>query len=163
MHNPHLPQLGLNLEESKKIADALGYVLSNTFTLYVKLLNYHWHVSGPNFLSLHELFEQYYKSLFNRIDELAERIRTLGFHAPGSQKAFLERANITEDTSEGYNLKANDMLYALIADAQTIIQHIRSVIEQAEKANDHGTADMLTAMIAEHEKMSWLLSSSLEV
>lgn len=144
---------------NKPVAEALKQVLADSYTLYLKTQNYHWNVTGPNFRGLHLLFEEQYKDLFLAVDEIAERLRTTGEYAPGSFKSFSKMTSIKEATDE--HIPAPAMVKDLAKDQATIISVLNKAIKAADKAEDEGTADMLTARLKAHQKNQWMLESSL--
>ncbi len=150
--------IGLEDNQRKEIAASLAKVLANTQALYQKTHGYHWNVTGPQFQTLHVMFEGQYTQLFTALDELAERIRALGVHAPGSRKELAALADLGDDAGVP---DATTMVANLLGDHETVIKHLRGVISQAAEAGDEGTADMLTARIEEHEKTAWMLRSML--
>lgn len=145
-------------EESiaKQIAADLAVFLADTYILYVKTQNFHWNVKDPRFHSLHEFFEEQYKSLADAIDEIAERIRMLDAKTPASLKEFLVLTRLEE--AKG-NLSADEMIKQLIHDHQSIIQWLRPQIEQTGKHGDEGTSDLLIQRLRAHEKATWMLKS----
>lgn len=145
---------------SKKeiIVKGLNKLLADTYTLYLKTHNFHWNVTGPHFSSLHLMFEGQYTELALAVDAIAERIRTLGFPAPGSYAAFARLTTIKEETGV---LAANEMVAALAADQETIARSIQTLWPAVEDAGDQGTLDLLTQRLSIHEKTAWMLKSSL--
>ena len=139
--------------------EALKHALADSYTLYLKTQNYHWNVTGPQFQSLHLLFEAQYTDLAVANDELAERIRTLGSKAPGSYKVFSGLTCI--DEAESDNLSAEVMVKDLEKDQHKIVNTLKKVQEAAEKAGDDVTADMAIARQQIHQKNAWMLASSL--
>ena len=154
----HRVSNGLSAAENKKSHEILREVLASTFILYTKTLNFHWHVVGPQFQSLHALFQDQYDELFSAVDEIAERIRAIGHITPASCKEMLEHSIISESEA---NLSADQMLGALAEDHFSLSQLIRKKISEAEKNNDYGTADLLTSRLKSHEKTAWMLQSHL--
>lgn len=149
---------GISEEDRKAVAAGLSRVLADSYTLYLKTHNFHWNVTGPNFQSLHSLFETQYSELAAAVDEIAERIRALGQPAPGSYKAFAELTSLQE--AEGVpNWK--EMVEALLADNEATARSIRSVFPVAEAANDEGSLDLLTQRLSVHEKAAWMLRAHL--
>src|SRR5690606_11732008 len=141
-----------------KIAEGLSRLLGDSFSLYLMTHNFHWNVTGPMFNSLHVMFMEQYTEQWNALDEIAERIRALGFHAPGSYSAFVELASVKEvrDTP-----KALDMVRHLVDAQETTARTARSLFEVAESAGDQPTADLLTRRLDVHEKTAWMLRSLL--
>lgn len=137
---------------------ALTKVLADTYTLYLKTQNFHWNVKGPMFRSLHMLFEEQYTELAMAIDEIAERIRSLGAYAPGSFCDYLELTSIEEATGE---LKAEAMLEVLANDQATIRKTIGQAICVASELNDDVTTDLMVRRADVHEKSEWMLRSSI--
>jgi len=152
--------IGIDYENRKAVSETLGLLLADEHVLYIKLRNYHWNVVGMQFKPLHELFEEQYNLLAVSIDNIAERIRSLGFFAPGSLKDFLGMARLVE--TDHLNGKAETMLVNLIRDHEAIIQILRYDLEMAmDKYGDAGTSDFLTGLMEEHEKMVWMLRAHL--
>jgi starvation-inducible DNA-binding protein len=151
--------IGISAENLETVTTALATLLADEHVLYIKLRNYHWNVTGIHFQPLHALFEEQYTLLANSIDEIAERIRSLGFFTPGSLGSFQSMARLEE--SGHLNGNAEAMLNNLLKDHEAIIRILRKDVEVAENANDAGTADFLTALMEEHEKMAWMLRAHL--
>ncbi|MEX2628366.1 MAG: Dps family protein [Tistlia sp.] len=148
---------GIAAEDRKVIAEGLSKVLADSYTLYLKTHNYHWNVTGPGFPQLHQLFEEQYTGLAAAVDEIAERIRILGFPAPGSYKQFAELKSIEE--ADGVP-SAKQMVEQLAADNEAVARRARSVFPAAESAQDEATVDLLTQRMAAHEKAAWMLRST---
>ena len=142
-----------------KIIDKLSVLLADTYALYLKTQNYHWHVTGPQFKTLHELFEMHYSELADAVDELAERIRILGHNAPATFKEF-ERLKTIGDGDA--NASANQMVVDLHADHKKLIEDLNVAIEEAQTLNDEGSIALLSERIASHEKARWMLGVSRE-
>ena len=154
-------EIGLDENNAKNIATWLEGLLADEYVLLIKTRNFHWNVRGINFASLHALFEEQYSALTGYVDDVAERIRMLGFASPGSMAEFLKNTRLKEVAKN--NMNANEMLQALLADHESIIKHIRlGIVEIDEKGGDVGTADFITGLMQEHEKMAWMLRSSLQ-
>ena len=141
-------------------SDKLKILLCNSYTLYLKTQNYHWHVKGPNFKSLHELFEQQYTELATAIDNIAERIRMLGEIAPASFDDFSKYRTLKDGNS---NLASNDMLKELHTDHLLVVDLLNETLALVSNLNDEGTAALLSERTSAHEKMAWMLDSSLSV
>jgi starvation-inducible DNA-binding protein len=152
--------IGLSAESRKQIADGLSRLLANTYTLYLKTHNYHWNVTGPMFQTLHLMFETQYNELALAVDLIAERIRALGFPAPGSYRAFAALSSI-EDAPDG-TPAATDMIQSLVKGQEAVVRTARAVFPAADEANDQPTADLLTQRMQVHEKNAWMLRSLLE-
>jgi len=138
---------------------SLTHLLADTYSLYLKTQNYHWHVTGPSFKVLHELFEEQYIFLASSVDTLAERIIILGGQAPATYKAFAQLTKIKDGDS---NLPAEKMIAELAADLKQIIKDLRAVITAAQKDNDEGTMSVISEAIAQYEKAAWKLDSHLK-
>ncbi len=151
--------IGINEKDRKKIAEGLSRLLADSYTLYLKTHNFHWNVTGPQFNSLHTMFMTQYTEIWNALDLIAERIRSLGYPAPGSYKQFVALSSIPEE--EGVP-KAKDMIRQLVAGQEAVTRTARQVFAIVEKANDQPTADLLTQRMEVHEKNAWMLRSLLE-
>lgn len=143
---------------NKPITDALKRVLAETYGLMLKTQNYHWNVEGPQFPGLHALFMTQYSELFLAVDEVAERIRTLGEYAPGSYGEFAKLSKIKDGNGE---LDSDAMVKDLYQDNMTVLASIKKAFTAAEKAADQPTVDLMNARTAAHEKAAWMLRSSL--
>ncbi len=148
--------IGITEEHRKQVAEGLSRLLADSYTLYLKTHNFHWNVTGPLFNTLHLMFEQQYTELATAVDEVAERIRALGFPAPGSYAAFTRLKSIDEE--EGVP-DANEMLRMLVLGQEAIVRTARSTFPLAERAGDQATLDLLTRRIEVHEKNAWMLRS----
>lgn len=148
--------IGIPEEHRQKIAKELSRLLADTYTLYLKTHNYHWNVTGPMFQTLHLMFEQHYTELAMAVDLVAERIRALGEHAPGSYTQFHELATVKESTKVP---KATDMVRDLVLGHETVAKTARTIFPVAEAGNDEATLDLLTQRIQLHEKTAWMLRS----
>jgi starvation-inducible DNA-binding protein len=152
-------EIGISEADRRAIAEGLSRLLADTYTLYVKTHNFHWNVTGSLFNTLHLMFEQQYTELATAVDEIAERIRALGFPAPGSYKQFGALTSVEEE--EGVP-SAEEMIAQLAKDQETVTRTAREVFPVAEKANDEPTADLLTQRMLVHEKTAWMLRSMLD-
>lgn len=151
--------LGISDEKKDELAEELTNYLADTYALYLKTQNYHWNVKGIHFHSLHALFEEQYEALAEAVDEVAERIRALGAHAPGSFMKFAGRTQLEEANEQE---TSHEMLEALTQDHETLARAGRKLVEAAEEAADHATADLVTERIQAHETTAWMLRSHLE-
>jgi len=151
--------IGIEQNDRKEIASGLSRVLADSYTLYLKTHNFHWNVTGPLFNALHNMFEEQYTELAAAVDEIAERIRALGVHAPGSYAQFAKLTSIAEE--EGWP-SAEDMLRQLVEGHETVVRTARAAFPAADKASDEATADLLTQRMQTHEKTAWMLRSMLE-
>ena len=144
---------------ASQIAEGLGRLLADTYSVYLKTQNYHWNVRGPLFHTLHAMFEEQYTELAEAIDEIAERIRALGFNAPGSFSEFSRLSTINEATEVP---NAQQMIADLIEDQATLVATAKEVFPLVERANDEPTADLLIRRMQVHEKTAWMLRSLAE-
>jgi starvation-inducible DNA-binding protein len=151
--------IGITQENREEIAAGLSKLLADTYTLYLKTHNFHWNVTGPMFQTLHLMFETQYTELALAVDLIAERIRSLGFPAPGTYKQYAELSSIKEE--QGIP-KAQDMIRILVEGQESVVRTARSLYPVVEKASDEATADLLTQRIQLHEKTAWMLRSLLE-
>lgn len=151
--------IGISNEDRKSIAEGLSRLLADSYMVYLKSHNYHWNVTGKLFHSLHEMFEEHYTELAEAIDEIAERIRAIGYRAPGSFKEFSELTSIEEDTDQP---DALEMVRRLAVDHETILRTAREILPACEKASDEATLDLVTGRLDIHSKTAWMLRSHLE-
>jgi starvation-inducible DNA-binding protein len=152
--------IGINDQARAAIAKELAHLLADTYTLYLKTHNFHWNVTGPMFNTLHTMFMDQYTELWNSVDPIAERIRSLGHAAPGSYAEFSKLASVSDAPSKPP--KALDMVKALVEGHETVARTARKAFIVANKADDQPTADLLTQRLDIHEKTAWMLRSLLE-
>ncbi len=154
-------QVNIGIEEGTRaeIAAGLSRLLADTYTLYLKTHYFHWNVTGPMFQTLHLMFETQYTELAMAVDSIAERIRALGFPAPGSYTEYAKLSSIPETTSVP---KAEEMIKLLVEGQEAVCRTARSIFPIAEKASDEPTADLLTQRLQLHEKTAWMLRSLLD-
>src|SRR5215213_3270263 len=131
--------IGIKEIDRKAIADGLARLLADTYTLYLKTHNFHWNVTGPMFQTLHLMFETQYTELALAVDQIAERIRALGYPAPGTYAAYSRLSSIKEEAGVP---KAEEMIRLLVEGQEAVIRTARSVFPAAEKANDEPSADL---------------------
>ncbi len=151
--------IGIDQENRKQITDGLSRLLADTYTLYLKTHNFHWNVTGPMFQTLHLLFETQYTELAIAVDLIAERIRALGYPAPGTYSDFVKLSSIAETSGVP---KATDMIRLLVEGQESVVRTARSIFPVVEQVNDEPTADLLTQRMQIHEKNAWMLRSLLE-
>ncbi|MBT8081853.1 MAG: DNA starvation/stationary phase protection protein [Gammaproteobacteria bacterium] len=149
---------GINREAREAIAGGLSRLLADSYTLYLKTHNYHWNVTGPQFNTLHQMFEEQYTELATAVDEIAERIRALGIRAPGSYGEFAALTRIEEGSGKE---TAEEMIRQLAIGQETVVRTARSAFPAADEAHDEPTADLLTQRMQLHEKNAWMLRSML--
>jgi starvation-inducible DNA-binding protein len=154
-------QVNIGIEEGTRaeIAAGLSRLLADTYTLYLKTHYFHWNVTGPMFQTLHLMFETQYTELALAVDLIAERIRALGFPAPGSYTEYAKLSSIPETTSVP---KAEEMIKLLVEGQEAVCRTARSIFPIAETASDEPTADLLTQRLQLHEKTAWMLRSLLD-
>jgi starvation-inducible DNA-binding protein len=149
---------GIAQQDRETIAAGLSRLLADSYTLYLKTHNFHWNVTGPQFNTLHLMFEGQYTELAAAVDEIAERIRALGVKAPGSYSEFSKMTSITEGTGEE---SAEEMIRELAIGQETVVRTSREAFPAADAAHDEPTADLLTQRMQIHEKNAWMLRSML--
>jgi len=146
--------IGINEKDRNQIAEGLKGLLADSYTLYLQTHNFHWNVTGPQFRELHLMFEEHYTELATAVDEIAERIRTLGVAAPGTYKAFAELSSI--DEVDGVP-SATDMVSILMRGHEQVVKTSRSVLGTAQEADDESTAALVSDRMRIHEKTAWML------
>jgi starvation-inducible DNA-binding protein len=153
--------IGLSDEQRQGVVELLNSDLADSYLLLIKTKKYHWDVVGPQFRTLHKLWEEHYQALTENIDSVAERIRTLGGYPIGTAEGFLRVASIKEHA--GNVPVATEMVAYLVEDHEQIIRNLRDHIDQcSENFHDEGTADFLTGLMEQHEEMAWMLRSFIE-
>ena len=151
--------IGIDSADREKIVKGLSVLLADSYTLYLMTHNFHWNVKGPQFNSLHLMFMTQYTEQWNALDMIAERIRALGYPAPGTYKQFVKLATIKE--AEGVP-NATEMVRHLVAAQEATARTARKLFPVVDAANDQPTADLLTQRLEVHEKTAWMLRSLLE-
>lgn len=151
-------QTSVKTKHAQKVSEELGHFLADTYALYLKTQNFHWNVSGPFFFPLHKMFEEQYQELALAVDEIAERIRSLGGYTPASFSQFMQLTSLKEEKGK---IDAEMMIEKLLKDHETLSQHANHLIETAQTLNDEGTADLLIQRLKVHEKFAWMLRNSL--
>jgi starvation-inducible DNA-binding protein len=150
---------GISAKDREAIAKGLSRLLADTYVLYLKTHNFHWNVEGPMFNTLHLMFMEQYTELWNALDAVAERIRSLGYPAPGTYGEFARLTSIEE--TDGVP-EALDMVRLLVAGHEAVARTARATFPAAEKGGDESTADLLTQRLQVHEKTAWMLRSLLK-
>lgn len=151
--------IGISEKDRAKIVEGLNRLLADTYTLYLKTHNFHWNVTGPMFQTLHLMFMDLYNEQWMAVDLIAERIRALGFPAPGSYQEFAAMTSIKD--SKGMP-SAKEMLRQMVEGQETVVRTARQLFPVAEKVSDQPTLDLLTQRMQIHEKNAWMLRSLLE-
>ena len=155
----HNINIGISNEHRKSIAEGLSKVLADSYTLYLMTHNFHWNVTGPMFSTLHQMFMTQYTEQWNALDEIAERIRALGFPAPGTYNKYVKLSSIKE--VEGVP-KALEMVRLLVDAQEATARTARSLLPELKNAIDEPTTDLITQRLDVHEKTAWMLRSILE-
>ncbi|MBO1254586.1 DNA starvation/stationary phase protection protein [Alteromonas sp. 5E99-2] len=150
--------IGITLADREAVAHGLKKLLADSYTLYLQTHNFHWNVEGPQFRELHLMFEEHYTELSTAVDEIAERIRTLGVAAPGTYKSFAELSSIKE--VEGVPT-ASEMVALLNSAHEQVVKTCREVLKVAQDADDESTAAVVSDRMRVHEKTAWMLRASL--
>lgn len=151
--------IGISDDERMEIASGLKKLLADMYVLYIRIHGYHWNVTGPMFDSLHNMFMVHYTEIWNAVDLVAERIRSLGHFAPATYAEFSKLTSIHEDAEIP---NAKNMILGAIAGHEAVIKTARNIFPVAEKAGDQSTMDILTQRLQIHEKTAWMLRSMLE-
>lgn len=151
--------IGISDKDRKSIANGLNHLLADTYTLYLMTHNFHWNVKGPMFNTLHLMFETQYNELALAVDLIAERIRALGFPAPGTYSEFTKLTSIKEVKGQP---SATEMIKHLVHGQEAVVKTARGLFPAVEKVSDEPTADLLTQRMQLHEKNAWMLRSLLE-
>jgi len=152
--------LGISDQGRKTICAGLSRLLADTYTLYLTTHNFHWNVTGPMFTSLHAMFMEQYTELWNAVDPIAERIRSLGHVAPGSYAAFGKLSSLPDAPMDPP--KAMEMVRILMKGHESVARTARELMPAVEEAQDEPTADLLTQRLTVHEQTAWMLRSLLE-
>ena len=152
--------IGINKQDRLAIAKGLKHLLADSYTLYLQTHNFHWNVTGKQFRELHIMFEEQYNALALAVDDIAERIRTLGVAAPGTYKAFAELSAIEE--VDGVP-NADEMIDILTHGHEQVVRTARNVLKLAQQADDESSASLVSDRMREHEKTAWMLRALREV
>lgn len=153
--------IGITDSNRQAVANDLSKILADEYVLYTKTRNAHWNVEGADFYDKHKFFESQFEQLDEIIDNIAERIRSLGHYAPATLQSFLSLTHLTEESRSENNSKG--FINELLKDHESIVIHLRENINRfANECNDLGTSDFITGLMEEHEKMAWFLRSHLK-
>lgn len=153
--------IGLSDKQRQGVIDLLNQGLADTYVLLVKTKKYHWDVVGPQFMTLHKLWQEHYEALTINVDVIAERIRTLGGYPVGTMEGFLKICSLKEHP--GNVPAATEMVSQLLEDHQQVVRNLREQVEQcSNEFKDDGTADFLTGLMEQHEQTAWMLRSFIE-
>jgi len=155
--------IGIDEAQRKQVADGLAAFLADAYTLYLKTHSFHWNVTGPMFNTLHTMFETQYTEQWTALDEIAERIRALGFKAPGTYAEFVRLSSIKEEPAAGGDgPEWQHMVRQLVLGNEAVCRTARRVLSQADEASDDPSVDLMTQRLQIHEKYAWMLRSLLE-
>lgn len=151
-------ETGVERKDRRKLAEMLTQIVASSHVLYGKVRGVHWNVVGPNFYSLHKMTEEQYEDLHTANDDMAERIRAIGFNAPTGLSTMMKNSVITDETEL---LSTDEMVRELIEDHEKMAKLLRESVKEADSVDDPTTADMLTARIGVHEEAAWMLRATL--
>ncbi len=151
--------IGISEVSREEIAHGLKKLLADSYTLYLQTHNFHWNVTGPQFRELHLMFEEHYTELALAVDEIAERIRTLGFAAPATYRAFAELSSVKE--VDGVP-EATEMVNILMQAHETVVRTSREVLKIAQGVDDESSASLIGDRLRVHEKTAWMLRATLK-
>ncbi|HEY0310559.1 MAG TPA: Dps family protein [Luteimonas sp.] len=154
--------IGLSTAERRKIADGLSRFLADAYTLYLKTHSFHWNVTGPMFNTLHLMFETQYTEQWTALDLVAERIRALGFSAPGTYAEFERLGSIADEPALDDSSDWREMVRQLTVANEAVCRTARKVLKTAEDASDDPSVDLMTQRLQVHEKNAWMLRSLLQ-
>ena len=154
------PNIDIRDNARAEITVLLSKLLADESILSQKTRNAHWNIVGPDFPAMHAFFESQYRTIEESIDEVAERIRTLGHDAPGSLAEMLQHTRLGEIEGDARDSRA--WITILLADHESIIIHLRADARVAGQLGDDGTNDFLIGLMKDHEKAAWMLRASLQ-
>jgi starvation-inducible DNA-binding protein len=146
--------IGIGKKDREAIAEGLKRLLADSYTLYLQTHNFHWNVTGPQFRELHLMFEEHYTELATAVDDIAERIRTLGIIAPGTYKQFAALSSIEEVEDIP---SAGEMVALLTRAHEQVVKTCREVLKTAQEADDESSAALISDRMRVHEKTAWML------
>lgn len=151
-------QIGLEKKDMTAVINKLNDLLSSYHIFYINVRGYHWNVKGEHFFSFHQQFEELYTNLQIQIDEIAERVLTLGGTPLHAYSDFAQHSSIKEDKGV---FNGNDCVRGVVAGLQALIEEQRGVSAVAEEAEDQGTADLVDGYVQEQEKLVWMYNAFL--
>lgn len=151
-------EIGVARKDRKKLSEELGVALADTYMVYGDTQSVHWNATGPLFFSVHQLTEMQYKDLAEAIDALAERIRAIGFPAPGGLRRM---TSLTALPNQPEAQSTKDMIQWLVEGNERCARSLRDAVKRAEESDDVKTADLLTDRIGQHEENIWMLRALL--
>jgi len=150
--------IGINKDDRESVSTQLKVLLADSYTLYLQTHNFHWNVTGPSFIQLHTMFEEHYTELAVAVDDIAERIRSLGFNAPGTYKEFSQLSTFDEVAGTP---AATEMVEILTRSHESVVKTCRSALEVAQASNDESSAALISDRMRVHEKTAWMLRSQI--
>ena len=142
----------------EQMIDTAKVILADTFKFYIRAHGYHWNVEGPDFYQYHKLLEEIYEEVYGAVDTIAEQIRAMGSHVPGSLGRLSELSDLEDEREQP---DTNTMLYRLYQDNETLLAHIKIAYDAAEAAGNHGWSNFLAERQSAHKKHGWLLRATL--
>lgn len=154
--------IGLSAAQRAKIADGLSHFLADAYTLYLRTHSFHWNVTGPMFNTLHLMFETQYTEQWTALDLVAERIRALGYNAPGSYAEFARMSSLKDEAAPADTADWREMVRQLTVGNEALCRTARKVLKTADGAGDDPTVDLMTQRLQVHEKTAWMLRSLLQ-
>lgn len=152
----HLNTIGLNIQKSKELAHTLNDLLANYAILYQNTRGYHWNIQGDKFFELHLKFEELYNDFFIKIDEIAERILTLGYAPEHKYSNYLKGAKITESNEVSNGIKA---IHEILDGFAILLSKERHILRLSGEIDDEGTNAQMSDYIREQEKLVWMYSA----
>jgi starvation-inducible DNA-binding protein len=152
--------IGLTSQERQAVVRLLNILLSDEYLLYTKTLNYHWNIYGPDFKALHVFLQEQYEEMLEIVDEIAERVRSLGHVSFGTMTEFLKNTRVKEYAGDAP--ESAQMIKRLLDDHESIIRSLRNDLEETARLHDMGTNNFLTEIMERHEKMAWMLRATLQ-
>lgn len=152
-------QIGLDTAKSKKLADSMNVLLANYQVFYINVRGFHWNITGEKFFELHAKFEELYNDLLIKVDEIAERVLTLGYTPLHTYTDYIKTAGIKEAKNVS---KGNEAMQIILDSFRTLIQLQRDIIEVSDETNDEGTSALMSDYIREQEKLVWMYSAYLK-
>jgi starvation-inducible DNA-binding protein len=148
--------LGIDTKQLQGVADRLNQLLASYNIYYQNLRGFHWYVQGKSFFDLHKLFEQYYNDAQEEIDDIAERILTIGHNPDGTLHKYLDKTEIPESRNL---LSDQEMARHILHNQAELIKSMREIIKTAASVEDEGTVDVVSGMLSKMEKKAWLLNT----
>lgn len=152
--------IGLTSQDRQAVANLLNIILSDEYLIYTKTLNFHWNIYGSDFKALHVFLEEQYETMLEIVDEIAERVRSVGHVSFGSMTEFLKNSRLKEHAGEVPGPEG--MIKRLLDDHEAVICSLRTDLEKAAQYHDMGTNNFLTEIMERHEKMAWMLRATLQ-